>query len=82
MNHEASMDRAFHHVENAFLLVIAVFTVIGMGQQVYAIALALKVELKDLILMFIYVEVLNMVGAYCNSKKIPICSLACCPPLP
>jgi protein PsiE len=69
---KALMEKAFHHVENGFLLVIAVFTVIGMGQEVYGVALELKVELKDLILMFIYVEVINMVGAYYNSKKIPI----------
>jgi protein PsiE len=69
---EAYMQRAFHYVENTFLLMIAVFTIIGMGQLVYAIVVALKVDLNDLILMFLYVEVLNMVGVYYNSKKIPI----------
>jgi protein PsiE len=69
---EAYMDKAFHLVENAFLLLIAVFTIIGMGQEVYGIVLAFKVELNDLILMFLYVEVLNMVGVYYNSKRIPI----------
>jgi protein PsiE len=61
-----------HQVENAFLLVIAVFTVIAMGQEVVTIITGQIVALKDLLLMFIYVEVLAMVGMYYESKKIPI----------
>jgi phosphate starvation-inducible membrane PsiE len=36
------------------------------------IVIGLSVALKDLLLMFIYVEVLAMVGVYYDSKKIPI----------
>jgi protein PsiE len=61
-----------HQTENAFLLVIGGFTVIAMLQEVYTIALGQTVALKDLLLMFIYVEVLAMVGVYYDSKKIPI----------
>jgi protein PsiE len=61
-----------HHVENAFLLVIAGFTVVGMCQEIIAIVAGQTVALKDLLLMFIYVEVLGMVGVYYDSKKIPI----------
>jgi protein PsiE len=43
-----------------------------MAQEVYRTATGLQVELKDLLLMFIYVEVLAMVGVYYESKKIPI----------
>lgn len=67
-----SMGSLVHHIENAFLLVIAAFTIIAMAQEVYAIILTLSVALKDLLLMFIYVEVLAMVGVYYDSKKIPI----------
>ena len=69
---KVSMGRIVHMSENAFLLVIALFTVIAMGQEVYTIVLSLSVALKDLLLMFIYVEVLAMVGVYYDSKKIPI----------
>ena len=61
-----------HQVENGFLLVIAVFTVIAMSQEVYSIVLGLRVALQDLLLMFIYVEVLAMVGVYYDSKEILI----------
>jgi protein PsiE len=64
--------KAIHFLENALLMVIAVFTVIAVTQEVYRIVIGLQVELKDLLLMFIYVEVLAMVGVYYESKKIPI----------
>jgi protein PsiE len=66
------ISKAIHFTENGFLLVIALFTVIGMLQEIYIIILKLSVALQDLLLMFIYVEVLAMVGAYYDSKKIPI----------
>jgi protein PsiE len=61
-----------HQLENGFLFGIAVFTVIAMSQEVYNIVLGIRVGLQDLLLMFIYVEVLAMVGVYYDSKKIPI----------
>jgi protein PsiE len=66
------MGRIIHYLENAFLLVIAGFTVIAMGQEIVTIIEGRVVALKDLLLMFIYVEVLAMVGVYYDSKKIPI----------
>lgn len=67
-----TIGSVIHQVENAFLLVIAGFTVIAMCQEVLAIIHGGTVALKDLLLMFIYVEVLGMVGAYYESKRIPI----------
>jgi protein PsiE len=61
-----------HRVENLFLLVIAGFTVTAMVQEIIGIVQGQTVALKDLLLMFIYVEVLGMVGVYYDSKKIPI----------
>jgi len=61
-----------HQVENISLLVIAIMTVVAMGQEIAAIIKSQVVALKDLLLMFIYVEVLGMVGAYYASKRIPI----------
>lgn len=70
--HHAAAFKMIHQVENEFLLVIAVFTVIAMSQEVYSIVLGLRVALQDLLLMFIYVEVLAMVGVYYDSKEILI----------
>ncbi|KIZ32683.1 MULTISPECIES: phosphate-starvation-inducible PsiE family protein [Rhodopseudomonas] len=66
------LAKIIHWLENLFLMVIGVFAVIAMAQEVYNTAIGLRVALKDLLLMFIYVEVLAMVGVYYESKKIPI----------
>lgn len=59
-------------LEKAFLAVIAVMTVAAMGQEVWRVVAELRVELKDLLLMFIYAEVLGMIGAYYSNNRIPI----------
>jgi protein PsiE len=66
------VSRLIHQTENLFLLVIGAFTIIAMAQEIYIIIQGRTVALKDLLLMFIYVEVLAMVGVYYDSKKIPI----------
>lgn len=69
---ERLMSALIHQLENVFLIIIAAFTVVAMVQEVIKIVDGQQVALKDLLLMFIYVEVLAMVGVYYDSKKIPI----------
>lgn len=69
---ESLIRNIIRQLENFFLLGIALFTVVAMCQEAYNIIVGLSVSLKDLLLMFIYVEVLAMVGVYFESKKIPI----------
>ncbi|HSW52461.1 MAG TPA: phosphate-starvation-inducible PsiE family protein [Sulfuricaulis sp.] len=59
-------------VENAGLLVIAIATVIAGVQEVNVMIAAGRVTLADLLLMFIYLEVLTMVGLYFESGKLPV----------
>lgn len=59
-------------VEKAFLVIIAFFTVAAMGQEVLLLIENRRVELKDLLLMFIYAEVLGMLAAFYASHRIPI----------
>ena len=59
-------------VENLFLITIAIFTIIAMGQEIYLLISNRRVELKDLLLMFIYAEVLGMLAAFYSSHRIPI----------
>ena len=68
----SSISRLIHFTENGFLLLIAIFTTIGMCQEIYAIIAKRNVALHDLLLMFLYVEVLARVGVYYDSKRIPI----------
>lgn len=58
--------------EKLFLIIIAFFTVAAMAQEVLLLIENRKVELKDLLLMFIYAEVLGMLAAFYSSHRIPI----------
>jgi len=59
-------------VEKLFIIIIAVFTVAAMGQEVFSLISNRRVELQDLLLMFIYAEVLGMLAAFYASHRIPI----------
>ena len=59
-------------VEKLFLIIIAVFTVAAMGQEIFSLVSNRRVELQDLLLMFIYAEVLGMLAAFYASHRIPI----------
>ncbi len=66
------MQKAIDIVEKAFLIVIGIFTILAMAQEVIDIVGRRHVELKDLLLMFIFAEVVGMLGVYYSSKRIPI----------
>jgi protein PsiE len=67
-----SGHRALLIVENIGLFVIAVSTFIAMSLEVGAMFQAMTVTLADLLLLFIYLEVLAMVGIYLRSGKLPV----------
>ena len=59
-------------VEDIGLLIIAISTVIAMGFEIGLMIEAKQVTLADLLLLFIYLEVLAMVGIYLKSGKLPV----------
>lgn len=59
-------------IEAAGLVIIAVATVIALGQEVLVMWNAGRVTLADLLLLFIYLEVLTMVGLYLRSGQLPV----------
>jgi protein PsiE len=67
-----NVKRAIDITEKSFLILIALFTVAAMVQEVLQLVDHRRVELKDLLLMFIYAEVLGMLGAFYSSHRIPI----------
>lgn len=67
-----NVKQIIHFVEKAFLIIIAFFTVAAMAQEIMLLIENRRVELKDLLLMFIYAEVLGMLGAFYASHRIPI----------
>ena len=52
--------------------VIAIATVVAMANEVWLMIRAIHVNLADLLLLFIYLEVLTMVGLYYGSGKLPV----------
>lgn len=58
-----TVKQAFDSTEKLFLILIAGFTVVAMGQEILLLIEHRKVALQDLLLMFIYAEVLGMLGA-------------------
>lgn len=64
--------KALHLVEKTGLLLIAIATVIAIGQEVMVMVDLLKVRLADLLLLFIYLEVLAMVSSYLKAGSMPI----------
>lgn len=59
-------------VEHFGLLVISVSTLIAFGFEITHMVRAGVVTLADLLLMFIYLEVLAMVAIYLESGKLPV----------
>lgn len=58
--------------QDAGLLIISVFTLIAVGYEIAEIIGARIVTLADLLLLFIYLEVLAMVSIYLDSGKLPV----------
>lgn len=64
--------RALRWVESLGLVIIAVATVIAGIQEVGVMIEHRSVRLADLLLLFIYLEVLTMVGLYMQSGQLPV----------
>ena len=58
--------------EKAILVLIAGFTVYAVGLEMFNIILVRSVKLTDLLLLFIYAEVLGMVAGFYKNRRIPI----------
>jgi protein PsiE len=58
--------------QNIGLLLIAIGTVIAAGIDISAMIDARAISLADLLLLFIYLEVLAMVEIYLGSGKLPV----------
>jgi len=70
------LNRQLHwttvYTEKMLLAVIGVLTVCAAGMDIYEMFLARKIDLADLFLLFIYTEIIGMVGAYYSTHRIPV----------
>ncbi|AXQ16367.1 MULTISPECIES: phosphate-starvation-inducible protein PsiE [Shewanella] len=65
-------SKSLKAVEHLVLIVIAIATVVAIGQEIVHIFKMGAVALADLLLLFIYLEVLAMVANYAESGKLPV----------
>ena len=67
------MHRAIMHIEKALLLFIVAGTVWAAGYDImHMFSTSGKMALADLFLLFIYAEILGMVGAFYKDHRIPV----------
>lgn len=65
--------RGILHIEKSLLLFIVAGTVWAAGYDIMAMfSTQGRMELADLFLLFIYAEILGMVGAFYNDHRIPV----------
>lgn len=65
-------DRFLHTAELAGLVVIGLATSFAMGQEAWKVVVAGAVSLTDLLLMFLYLEVLAMTVRYLRLGRLPV----------
>ena len=58
--------------EQIILLIIALATIVATGIELSRIIYEMNVTLSDLFLLFIYAEVLGMVGVFYRDNRIPV----------
>jgi protein PsiE len=58
--------------EKLMLAVIGSLTVVAAGVDIYEMFLLRKIELADLFMLFIYTEIIGMVGAFFTNHRIPV----------
>jgi protein PsiE len=59
-------------VEDAGLFLILIGTIIAIGQEIWRMVMVHRVELTDLLLLFIFLEVITMVESYWRLGKLPV----------
>ena len=68
----AKVAGAIKFTEKVLLVVIALLTVFATLEEMWHIYRAASVQLADLLLLFIFTEVLGMIGIFFVSNRIPI----------
>ncbi|WP_116472970.1 phosphate-starvation-inducible protein PsiE [Zobellella maritima] len=65
-------SQLLHGLQYLGLIIVALATLVAVGIEVNTMWVARTVTLADLLLLFIYLEVLAMVAIYLQSGKLPI----------
>lgn len=64
--------KALYIIEQVALLFILLATLFAFGEEIWVVIKNRHVSLSDLLLMFIYMEVIAMIGIYYEDHTLPI----------
>jgi len=63
-----AVGRGFNLIEHVLLLVIAVMTIGAAATEVWRVVAERQINLADILLMFLYTEVIGMIGVFYTGK--------------
>ena len=72
MSEQNLLQKFIWFSERAILMIIAIATLFATGIELVRMISSQTVNLSDLFLLFIYAEVLGMVGAFYVNNRIPV----------
>ena len=65
------LSTLFHYVEKLVLVLVGGLALVGIGQIILEIAANREVRLEDLLLMFIFIEIMAMANVYFVRRSVP-----------
>ena len=69
---ERFVDKLFEVGEKTLLVIIAALTLVAVALELITLGSELKLELADLLLLFIYLEVFGMAVVYYRAQTLPV----------
>ena len=69
---ERFVDKLFEAGEKTLLVIIAALTLVAVALELITLGSELKLELADLLLLFIYLEVFGMAVVYYRAQTLPV----------
>ena len=72
MDKNRIVHKVLHYIEQIGLLIILLATIVAVWQEVMLMIEVMKVDLKDLLLLFIYLEIIAMIQIYYEQHRLPI----------
>ncbi len=66
------IQRILMLIEQLGLFTILIATLVAIGQEILLMINKRHVHLSDLLLLFIYLEVITMIGIYYTSNRLPV----------
>ena len=64
------MTKNFEYLEKIILIILLICTIIAIGQEINVMVLKKNITLADILLLFIYIEVIGMIKEYWVSQVI------------